>query len=68
MGACVWFKLLKAGTTHVQYLVMGAGALNGIGGSTILVLSLSLTADLIDQNTVSISSLLCVQKYTSFTG
>lgn len=35
------------------YLVMAAAALNGIGGSTILVLSLSLTADLIDQNTVS---------------
>ncbi|KAF6022384.1 MFSD12 [Bugula neritina] len=41
-GASVWFYWLKASVSVDHYLVMAAGALNGIGGSTILVLSLSL--------------------------
>lgn len=54
IGASTWFYFLKPDSNTDTALVMVAGALNGIGGSTILILSLSLTADLIDQNTVSI--------------
>ena len=54
MGAGTWFYFLQPDNATDQVLVMVAAALNGIGGSTILVLSLSLTADLIDQNTVCI--------------
>lgn len=52
-GASVWFYLMQEDSPYIKYFAMTAGALSGIGGSTILVLSLSITADLIDRNTVS---------------
>ena len=50
LSSCVWFYLLKQETSNETY---GAAVLLGIGGSTMLVTSLAMTADLIGENTVS---------------
>ncbi|XP_067929572.1 major facilitator superfamily domain-containing protein 12-like isoform X2 [Watersipora subatra] len=64
IGACTWFYFLHEDTPHRKYLVMGASALNGIGGSTVLVISLSLTADLIDGNTESAAFVYGAMSFT----
>ena len=48
LGASVAFYFLPEGSK----LVYGAAILSGIGGSTMLVTSLAMTADLIGENTV----------------
>lgn len=53
IGASIWYQFLESDRPADRYLVMAAAGLAGIGGSTLLVISLSLTADLIDRNTVS---------------
>lgn len=51
LGSCAWFWFLKSGSGSKQ--VYGAAILSGIGGSTMLVTSLAMCADLIKQNTES---------------
>ena len=51
MGACAWFWFMGSGNGNKQ--VYGAAILSGIGGSTMLVTSLAMCADLIKHNTVS---------------
>lgn len=50
LSSCVWFYFLEPETSNETY---GAAALLGIGGSTMLVTSLAMTADLIGENTES---------------
>lgn len=49
IGACAAFYFLPTGSK----LVYGAAILSGVGGSTMLVTSLAMTADLIGENTES---------------
>lgn len=49
VSACVWMYFLTESTSKQTY---GAAVLLGIGGSTMLVTSLSMTADMIGENTV----------------
>ncbi|XP_067929716.1 major facilitator superfamily domain-containing protein 12-like [Watersipora subatra] len=46
-GSCVWLHLLDEGTASLIFQLLGATALVGIAESTLLMLSLTLTADLI---------------------
>nr|XP_022328969.1 major facilitator superfamily domain-containing protein 12-like [Crassostrea virginica] len=46
LGACVWIFFIDEATSSRVY---GVAALSGIGGSTVLVTSLAMTSDLIDQ-------------------
>ena len=48
LGGCDWLWV-----NDIGHQVYGAAVLLGAGGSTVLVSSLSMTADLIGQNTVS---------------
>ncbi|XP_071167682.1 major facilitator superfamily domain-containing protein 12-like isoform X1 [Mytilus edulis] len=50
VSACVWMYFLTESTSKQTY---GAAVLLGIGGSTMLVTSLSMTADMIGENTES---------------
>lgn len=50
LGACVWIFFIDESTSSRVY---GVAALSGIGGSTVLVTSLAMTSDLIDQYSVS---------------
>ena len=47
LGGCDWLY-----TDNIGHQVYGAAVLLGAGGSTVLVTSLSMTADLIAENTV----------------
>ncbi|XP_050402518.1 major facilitator superfamily domain-containing protein 12 [Patella vulgata] len=50
ISACVWLYFINKSTADQVY---GAAVLLGVGGSTMLVTSLAMTADLIAQNTES---------------
>ncbi|CAC5364905.1 Major facilitator superfamily domain-containing protein 12 [Mytilus coruscus] len=50
VSACIWMYFLGQSTSKQTY---GAAVLLGIGGSTMLVTSLSMTADMIGENTES---------------
>ena len=49
----VWMHFLKKDQSITQRLVYGAAAMLGVGGSTLLVTVLTMTADLIGENVVS---------------
>lgn len=50
VSSCAWFYFL---TSHTSQYTYGAAVLLGIGGSTMLVTSLSMTADMIGESTES---------------
>ncbi|ESP00677.1 hypothetical protein LOTGIDRAFT_177990 [Lottia gigantea] len=50
IGSCVWFYFISENQANLVY---GAAVLLGIGGSTMLITSLAMTADLIGENTES---------------
>ncbi|KAK3097264.1 hypothetical protein FSP39_008188 [Pinctada imbricata] len=60
LGSCVWVYFLDEGSRHLSYYPT---VLLGIGGSTILVTSLAMTADLINKNVWCI----CIYGAMSFT-
>ena len=49
LGACIWLFFIDKETSSRIY---GVATLIGIGGSTVLVTSLAMTADLIDEYSV----------------
>ena len=55
VSSCIWFWCLQYLEQRLTVMVFGPAVLLGAGGSTILVTSLSMTADLIGDHTVSTS-------------
>ncbi len=54
IGACAWNWFLGTPKSNPQWEIFGSAVLLGSGCSTILVTSLSMTADLIGDQTVSL--------------
>ena len=54
IGGCLWFYFMPKN----NLMIYGAAVCSGIGGSTMLVTSLAMTADLIGENTVSLTFII----------
>ncbi|XP_042905853.1 major facilitator superfamily domain-containing protein 12 isoform X1 [Parasteatoda tepidariorum] len=52
LGACVWIHFGE-GETYCQYELYGVAVLIGVAGSTLLIMSLGITSDLIANSTTS---------------
>ena len=52
MVSCAWMWVIHYLAHRLNLMVFGCAVLLGVGGSAILVTSLSMTADLIGENTV----------------
>ncbi|KAK3098168.1 hypothetical protein FSP39_016838 [Pinctada imbricata] len=61
LGSCVWVYFLDEGSRHLSYYPT---VLLGIGGSTILVTSLAMTADLINKNVESAAFVYGAMSFT----